>query len=171
MVTLSQIDVQRRRSEVEEHLSKAQALVETLRAELADLDAVERTFSRMSGAERRQARPAIRTNAPVPVKAAAKPETMTDMILAVRREFGQPMEPREIGDAIEAKGWGKVNRDAMRTRIWHMVREGKLVKVGNAYNLPLGNEKPVGAKSVEDTPTGLFSQPTQAGEGRAGGGT
>lgn len=171
MVTLTQTDIERRRAEVEGQLGKAQAVIETLQAELADLDATERTFSRMGGAERRAPRPADRAPAANAGKTRTRrPKTTSEMILAVMREMGRSLEPREIADAIDAKGWGPVNRDAIRTRIWHMVRDGKLLREGAAYSLSPANKNPTGDDSEGNEPAGLFS-PAQGGEARPGGGT
>ena len=172
MTTLTHTDIQNRRAEVEEQLNKAKSVIEALQSELADLDATERTFSRMGGAERRGPSAPNRPPSASAGKSRAKaPKTTSDRIAAVIREIGRKMEPREIADAMDAKGWGPVNRDAVRTRIWHMVRDGKLIKDGPAYRLPSENENPADAEPTGDASTGLFGNPAQGGEARPGGGT
>lgn len=82
------------------------------------------------------------------------------------------LEPREIYDAILAKGWGPIKLDYVRTRTWRLMNEKRIAKVGDtAMYALLEKDKPVGATSVEDTPTGLFSNPAQSREAGSGGGT
>ncbi|WP_323015541.1 hypothetical protein, partial [Devosia sp.] len=120
--------IQRRRAEVGKQLSDLDALRAELESELGDLAATERTFARMGGAERITASAPVGQPEAVARGDATKPATTTEMILQVFREMGRGMEPREVTDAIEAKGWGPVNRDALRTRIWHLAKDKKLAK-------------------------------------------
>lgn len=136
MESLSLEYIQRRRAEVTKQLEDLNVIRAGLEAEISDLNATERTFARMGGGEQRAPSSPIRKRAEA-VGGATKPGTTTDMILHVMHEMNRGMEPREVTDAIEAKGWGPVNRDALRTRIWHLARDGKLTKAGSVYSLPV----------------------------------
>lgn len=168
-----------RRAEVEQTLATFREGVAAMERTLAELEIAERVVASLDGAGRDYLREAVqpKTKGALAVKASGAP-TIPEMIYQVLYEAYRRgrvgLEPKEIGDAIDAKeGWGPINRDVLRTRAWRLARDHKLIKgKDNAlYALPNPeNYKPAGTIPEGEEPTGLFPQ-AQGGEARPGGGT
>lgn len=163
-----------RRREVEQEIARLRILIAEAETELADLATAERVLARLSGAKRG---PVSEVNKPqqtrLPIEdTSADTLPLTQKIMQVVQEGYRRglagMEPREIADAIEAKGWGKVDRGYVRTRTWRMMDEGKLAKIPGTsrYTMPPegGEKKPADQASEGEQSAGSSDQPARAGE-------
>lgn len=162
-----------RRVEIEAEMEQLRDRANVLESELEEIGIAERVLARLSGASGATASAADK---PKPKSAseaqAAGSPTMPVMIRTVLREAYRQgrkgLEPKEISDRIDAKGWGPINRDVIRTRTWRLARDGKLTKDGSFYSLvDPENEKPADDNSEGNESAGLFSnQGREAGLGR-----
>ena len=165
-VTLHQIGqpdpISLRRSQIEQEMEQLRSRANELEAELEELGIAERVLARLSGASGAKVGTAVK---PKPKSAseaqAAGSPTMPVMIFTVLKEAYRQglkgLEPKDISDRIDAKGWGPINRDVIRTRTWRLARDQKLRKVGSVYSLlDPENEKPADDNSEGNESAGLF---------------
>lgn len=183
----------RRRDEVLANVAKARKAIEAAKAvieegesELLDLDITGRTLAKLTGAEWPAASPAdaaketepnIRHRERPAVRSAAGMNT-TQMILeaykADAQAGGKGLEPRQAADWVRLYYGVDVKNEYVSSIVWRLAQRGQLQKVGEGtYTVSVGNL--IVKEAPDQLPLGdgseaSVSQPTQAGEGRAGGG-
>jgi hypothetical protein len=167
-----------RRREVEAEIERLKLSMAQYEAELVELDTAERVMDRLSGAkwvapgEANKQEQAI-----VPPKVASKEPPLTDKIVAVvseaHRQGRKGLEPKEIFDAIIAKGWA-ADLAAVRSTTWRIWKHGGRLSKPNAdsplYSVP-EREKATDLLSSEEQSEAFEQKPAQGGEARLGGGT
>jgi hypothetical protein len=87
---------------------------------------------------------------PIESAKAGKPAglpTMAEMVRECITEAGYPCLPRDVTAYIRAKWWGDVNPAVVKTTLWKMAKEGRLVHTGSHYGLHGANGHDAGHTS------------------------
>jgi hypothetical protein len=167
-----------RRREVEAEIERLKLTIGEYEAELAELDTVERVMARLSGAKRVATGPANQQQpTPVQQKAPVKEPPLTEKIVVVvaeaHRRGLKGLEPKEIYDAIVAKGW-TADLSAVRSTTWRIWnKHGRLSKPdpdSPLYSVP-EREKATDLLSGREQSEAFDHQPEQGREAGPGGGT
>lgn len=172
-----------RRREIEAEIARLQSSIDSLQAELPELDAAERVLSRLSGQggspAGAQAAPQAAAG-PEPVATTAKPEgtpTVPQMIVEALKDAaakGQDgLTPAEMTAYIAQRWWPNVKGVAVSPIAWRMWSHNKkLVKEGSLYKLPPEHTEAAGQLFQEEP---AASEPTKSAmrpvEPEPGGGT
>jgi len=167
-----------RRREVEAEIDRLRTMLSEYEAELVELDTAGRVMARLSGAKRAAPGEANKQEqAVVPPKVASKEPPLTDKIVAVvseaHRQGRKGLEPKEIFDAIIAKGWA-ADLAAVRSTTWRIWnKHGRLSKPdpdSPLYSVP-EREKATDLLSGREQSEAFDHQPEQGREAGPGGGT
>ncbi|MFD1704825.1 hypothetical protein ACFSCV_17605 [Methylopila henanensis] len=134
-----------RRFEVEREIAELTERLQSLKAELPELDVAERVLSRISG----EAGHSVGHGDPTPParSATTKPEgapTVPEMILTLlkeaRAEGRVGLEPREMVQRVARRWWPDVRTEAVGSIAWRMWKREQLRKDGPVYMLPDTNK-------------------------------
>lgn len=166
-----------RRREVEAEIERLKISISEFEAELAELDTAERVMARLSGAKwvapskANQQEPTI-----VPPTISKGEPPLTEKIIAVvseaHRRGLKGLEPKDVYDAIIAKGWS-ADVAAVRSTTWRIWKHGGRLSKPDPdsplYTVP-EREKATDLLSRREQ-SEAFDQPEQSREAGSGGGT
>lgn len=168
--------VEKRRLHLQQSIAEKMKVIEAEKTELQELEVTKRTLLRLAGGGADASSASYGATAAQPGR--GKPEgipTWRAMIIEALEEAQSRgdggLEPKEIKAYIRRKYWAGMKGDQVNSNAHRMYKEThELGKIGSRYVLAK-KDKPAGDTSVEDTPTGLFSNPEHDREAGQGGGT
>lgn len=97
-------------------------------------------------------------DSPEPEKDAAGVGSMGDAAKNAIREAGVPLAPPDIRRKLETSGFAEQlgkNPNYLYTVIFRLFRRGELVRDGERYRLPDGDESPMEVAGADDRPREL----------------
>jgi len=138
------------RREIEAEIKRHSDRIDTLRADLADLDIAERVLGRLGGPGGTQAGqtgelappPGPETDAShiKPPNTPTIPDMISEALHDALRRGVPGLEPKEMTDYIAAKWWPNVPSVAVSPIAWRMWKRGDLRKEDSIYRLPENTE-------------------------------